>query len=95
MIIIDPMLASRKLSIIPAAKLVKQKVRCFHSDRHQIIQIEVDNPLRVGFIREVNYPEWLANVVVVPKKGGKWRVCVDYTYINEACPKDSFPLLRV
>ena len=45
-----------------------------------------------GFIREVKYLEWLANVVVVPKKDGKWRIYVDYTYLNEACPKDSFPL---
>ena len=56
--------------------------------------MEVDL-LRVGFIREVKYPEWLANVVVVPKKWGKWRVCVDYTDLKEACPKDSFPLPRV
>ena len=52
----------------------------------------MDNLLAAGFIREVKYPEWLANVVVVPKKGGKWRVCVDYTDLNDACPKDSFPL---
>ncbi|RVW28621.1 Transposon Ty3-I Gag-Pol polyprotein [Vitis vinifera] len=44
---------------------------------------------------EVDYPEWLANVVVVPKKEGKWRVCVDYTNLNNACPKDSFPLPRI
>ena len=47
------------------------------------------------FIREVKYPEWLANVVVVLKKDEKWRVCVDYTDLNEACPKDSFPLPRI
>ena len=46
-------------------------------------------------MREVKYPGWLTNVVVVPKKGGKWRVCVDYTDLNEACPKDSFPLPRI
>ena len=40
----------------------------------------------------VKYPEWLANVVVVPKKGNNWRVCVDYTDLNDTCPKDSFPL---
>ena len=40
----------------------------------------------------MKYPEWLANMVVVPKKGGKWRVCVDYTDFNEACLKDNFPL---
>ena len=43
----------------------------------------------------MKYPEWLANVVVVPKKGGKWRVCVNYTDLNDACPKDSFPLPRI
>ena len=52
----------------------------------------MDNLLKAGLIREVKYPEWLANVVVVPKKGGKWRVCVDYTDLNDACPKDIFPL---
>ena len=87
--------APRKLNIIPTAKPVRQKVRCFHLDRHPIIQKEVDNLLRTGFIREVKYPEWLASVVVVPKKGGKWRVCVDYTDLNEACLKDSFPLPHI
>ena len=43
----------------------------------------------------MKYPEWLANVVVVPNKGNKWRVCVDYTNLNDACPKDSFPLPRI
>ena len=92
---IDLKLASHKLNVIATAKLVTQKVRHFHLDRHHIIQIEVDNLLSAGFIREVKYPEWVANVVVVLKKGGKWRVCVDYTDLNEACPKDSFPLPRI
>ena len=48
--------------------------------------------LEAGFIREVEYPDWLENVVVVPKKEGKWRVCIDYTNLNNACLKDSFPL---
>ena len=43
----------------------------------------------------MKYLEWLANVVVVPKKGSKWRVCVDYTDLNEAWPKDRFALLRI
>ena len=87
--------ASYKLNIIPMTKQIKQKVRRFHPDHHQIIQMKVDNLLRAGFIREVMYPEWLANMVVVPKKGDKWRVCVDYTDLNEACPKDSFPLSHI
>ena len=55
----------------------------------------MDNLLREDSIIEVKYPEWLANVVVVLKKGSKWRVCVDYMDLNEACLKDSFPLSRI
>ena len=86
-------MASHNLDIISMAKPVRHKVRRFHPDHHHIILMEVDNLLRAGFIIEVKYPEWLANVVVVPKKGSKWRVCIDYTKLNEACPKDNFPLL--
>ena len=68
MVGINPTVASHELNIIPTARPVRQKVRHFHSDCHQIIQTEVDNLLRVGFIKEVKYPEWLANMVVVLKK---------------------------
>ena len=50
---------------------------------------------RVGAIKEVFYPEWLANTVVVKKKTRKWRVCVDFTNLNKACSKDPFPLPRI
>ena len=85
MIGIDSILASHKLNIVHGTKLVRQKVRRFHPNRHQIIQTKIDNLLKASFIREVKYPEWLANVVVVPKRGSKWRVCVDYMDLNEAC----------
>ena len=65
---INPMVAFHKLNIIPVARPVKQKVRRFHPEHHQIIKTEVDNLLRAGFIRELKYPEWLTNLVVVPKK---------------------------
>ncbi|GMP35221.1 hypothetical protein CsSME_00007760 [Camellia sinensis var. sinensis] len=48
-----------------------------------------------GAIEEVQYPRWISNTVVVSKKNGKWRVCVDYKTVNRACPKDSFRLLRI
>ena len=95
MVGIDPTLASHKLNIIASMKPVRQRVMRFHLDSHQIIQTEVDNLLSVGFIKEVKYPEWLVNIAVVPKKGGKWRVCVNYTDLNEACPKDRFPFPRI
>ena len=56
MVEINPTVASHKLNIIPTAKLIRQKVRCFHPDHHQIIQTEVDNLPRAGFIKEVKYP---------------------------------------
>ena len=40
-------------------------------------------------------PDWLANVILVKKANGKWRTCVDFTDLNKACPKDSFPLSRI
>ena len=46
-------------------------------------------------IREIFFPEWLANTVVVKKKNGKWRVCVDFTNLNWACPKDSFLMPKI
>ena len=93
--VIDPTLASHKLNIIATTKPVRQKIRHFHLDRHQIIQTEVDNLLSAGFIIEMKYPKWLVNVVVVLKKGGKWRVYVDYKDLNEACSKDNCPLPRI
>ena len=92
---ISSMHASHKLNVVSSARPIKRRVRRSHLGRHQIIQTEVNNLLNVGFIKEVKYPEWLANVVVVPKKEGKWRVCVDYIDLNDACPKDSFPLPHI
>ena len=46
-------------------------------------------------IREVFYPEWLANTMVVKKKKGRWRACVDFTDLNKSCPKDPFPMPRI
>ena len=56
---------------------------------------EVEKLLAAGFIREVYYPKWLANVVMVKKSNGKWKMCVDFTDLNNTCTKDSFPLPRI
>jgi ribonuclease HI len=56
---------------------------------------EVDKLLAANFIREVFYPDWLANIIMVKKNTGKWRMCVDFTDLNKACPKDNFPLPRI
>jgi hypothetical protein len=51
--------------------------------------------LDTGFNREVVYPKWLSNVVMVRMKNGKWRMYTDFTYLNKCCPKDDFPLARI
>ena len=59
------------------------------------IREEVARLLRNGVIREVQYPEWLANVVLVKKVNGTWRMCIDFTDLNRTCPKDCFPLPKI
>ena len=66
-----------------------------HSSEHRAIMDEVDKLLVAKFIQEVYYPEWLAKVIMVKKANGKWRMCVDFTDLNSACVKDSFPLPRI
>ena len=95
MVRINPVHASHKLNAVSSARPVRQRIRRSYANLHPIIQAEVDNLLKVGFVREVRYPEWLATVVLVPKKGGKWRVCIYYTDLNDTCPKDSFPLPHI
>ena len=70
-------------------------MRYFNPSRNAAVQGEVDKLLQAGFIREARYPEWIANIVMVPKSNGKWRMCVDYTDLNRVCPKDSFPLPKI
>ncbi|XP_030945651.1 uncharacterized protein LOC115970120 [Quercus lobata] len=74
---------------------VRQKKRLFAPERNDAIKDEVQKLMGVSFIREVYYPDWLANVVMVKKANGKWRMCVDFTDLNKVCPKDSYPLPRI
>ncbi|KAG7552152.1 Reverse transcriptase domain [Arabidopsis thaliana x Arabidopsis arenosa] len=92
---IDTKVISHELNIDPTFKPVKQKRRKLGPDRAEAVNTEVQRLLDAGLIREVKYPDWLANPVVVKKKNGKWRVCVDFTDLNKACPKDSFPLPHI
>ena len=76
MVGINPVHASHKLNVIPSARPIRQKVRNFRPNYHQVIQAEMDNLFKARFIREIKYLEWLANVVVVLKKRQKMEsVC--------------------
>jgi hypothetical protein len=92
---IDPSIIVHRLNADPSFRPVRQKRRTFVPERNQAVAEEVSKLLAAGFFREVDYPEWLANVVLVKKSNNKWRMCVDFTDLNKACPKDSFPLPRI
>jgi hypothetical protein len=83
------------LEIHPDAKPVSQKPWRQSIERQDFIREEVRKQLCAGFIEEVHHPVWLANPVIVPKDNGKLWMCIDYTNLNKACPKDSYPLPRI
>jgi hypothetical protein len=88
-------LAEHSLDVSKTARTVKQKLRRFAEDRKEIIRVELVKLLAAGFIRECKNPVWLSNPVLVPKKTGQWRMCIDYTNLNKHCPKDPFPLPHI
>ena len=92
---IDPVIITHRLNVTLSFKPVKQKRRSFAPKRQKAINEEVGKLLQAGTIREVKYPEWLANVLLIKKVNGKWRLYIDFTDVNRACPKDSFPLPRI
>jgi hypothetical protein len=87
--------AEHSLDILPHSQAVQQRLRRFDKERRWAIGVELRKLLKAGFIKEVFHPTWLANPVLVKKKNGKWRMCVDYTSLNKACPKVPFPLPRI
>jgi hypothetical protein len=87
--------AEHSLDILPHSHAVQQRLRRFDEERRRAIGAELRKLLEAGFIKEVFHPTWLANPVLVKKKNGKWRMCVDYTNLNKACPKVPFPLPRI
>ena len=89
---IDPDFLCHRLAMDPQVRPVRQRRRKFNEEKRQVIHDETHKLLVAGHIREIQYPEWLANVVLVKKSSGKWRMCVDFTDLNKASPKDSYPL---
>ncbi|KAK8945084.1 hypothetical protein KSP39_PZI007855 [Platanthera zijinensis] len=92
---VDPDVACHHLNVDPAAKPVQQKKRDVAVKLAEPIREEVAKLLKARFIQEFQYPEWVSNVVMVKKPGGKWRMCVDFTRLNKVCPKDFYPLPRI
>ena len=92
---LDPNFICHHLNVDPSVIPKKQPLQRSFKDHSDAVKEEVVKLKWARAIKEVFYPEWLANTVVVRKKSGKWRVCVDFTNLNKACPKDPFLIPRI
>jgi hypothetical protein len=81
-----------KLGIVLLIMPIKQKERRYIIERREAIRQEVNRLLKARFFRPVDYPSWLANLVLVEKSDDSWCVCIDYTSLNKACLKNEYPL---
>lgn len=91
---IDSSVIEHNLNIDPTITVVQQRLRRFKDEKEVTVK-EVKKLLQARFIREIAYPTWLANVVMVKKANEKWRIYVDFTDLNRACPKDCYPLSKI
>ncbi|XP_026383852.1 uncharacterized protein LOC113279374 [Papaver somniferum] len=92
---IDPDIACHRLNISEGFKPVRQNPLKMAPERKAKVAEEIDRMLEARIIRPVKYPKWLANIVAVPKKNGKIRICIDFTNLNKACPSDPYPMPRI
>ena len=92
---VDPYFICHHLNVNPLVIPKKQLPRRPSKEHAEAVRQEVMKLKQAGAIKEVFYPEWLVNTVVVNKKSGKWWVCVDFTDLNRACPKDPFPMPKI
>ncbi|GKV49513.1 hypothetical protein SLEP1_g56262 [Rubroshorea leprosula] len=91
----EPVEPVETLSTDPTRRPVVQKRRLFGPEKQAAIDEEIQKLLQAGFIKRVEYFEWVSNPVLVKKPNGKWRMCIDFTNLNDACPKDPHPLPNV
>ena len=87
---VDPSFIYHHLNVNPSIASKKQSPWCPFKEYADVVRDEVMKLKQAGAIKEVFYPKWLANTMVVKKKNEKWQVCVDFTDLNKACLKDPF-----
>ena len=95
MVGVDRGIIEHELMIKPGTKEVKQKKRVQGGDQNKAIKADVEKLTNVGILRETIFPMWIANPVMVRKHDGSWRMCIDYSDLNKACPKDCYPLPEI
>lgn len=92
---IIPKVFTHYLNVWPEYKLVQLKKRCLGIKQQNVAEEEVDKLLEDGFVHKIAYPQWLDNIVMLKKGNEKWRMCVEFTNLNKARPKDNFLLPRI
>lgn len=92
---IDPSVIDHRLSVSSSYKPVRQRRRVFTPEWDNVIKEEVYELITTEFFRKIYYLDWLANVVMVKKVNGKWRMCLYLIDLNKTCPKDRYPLSRI
>ena len=92
---VDRNIAEHRIPLYPDSKPKQQKLRRMKPEVSLKVKEEIQKQLDANFIKPIKHPEWLANVVVVPKKDGRVRVCIDFMDLNSASPKDYFPLPHI
>lgn len=90
---IKPEVMTHKLNVFPDPKPIKYKKKVFSKEKQQAMREEVEKLEEIRFVREVIYPQWLANFVLVKKVKEKYRMCLDFTYLNQVVTFDYFKLL--
>ncbi|GKE12766.1 reverse transcriptase domain-containing protein, partial [Tanacetum coccineum] len=88
-------IAEHRLNVREGCSPVRQKRRGQVADRNQAIQEEVGKLVEAGIMKEIHYHDWLSNPVMVKKHDDSWRMCVDFKDLNNACPKDGYPLPEI
>jgi hypothetical protein len=88
---IDPKIVEHEILTYPDAKPVRQKLRLVNPNKAVVIKVEVEKFLKVGFIYPIHLTQCVSNPVLVDKKHGTIRICMDFHDLNKACPKDNFP----
>ncbi|XP_023922882.1 uncharacterized protein LOC112034295 [Quercus suber] len=92
---VNPSFICHHLNVNPTVVPKKQPPRRSSKEHSKAVKEEVIRLKQAGTIKELFYLDWLDNTVVVKKKNGKWRACVDFTNLNKTCPKDPFPMPRI
>lgn len=92
---VDLRVAYHKLNILLGAKPILQKKRPYSEEKRKAIAKEIKKLREDDFIKKIKYLVLLINIVLVPKKNEKMRICIDFRDLNKAYPKDSFPFPKI